>query len=55
MKTRFVHLTLLVLACACLAGIASAQDIKVQPKGKYVVLPARLRYDLKAPAASLQT
>jgi hypothetical protein len=55
MKTRFVHLTLLVLVCACLASIASAQEIKVQPKGRYVVLPARLRYDLKAPAASLQT
>src|SRR5580693_6054421 len=55
MKTRFVQLTLLVLVCACLASIASAQDVKVQPKGRYVVLPARLRYDLKAPAASLQT
>src|SRR5579863_5024712 len=55
MKTRFVRLTLLVLVCACLASIASAQDVKVQPKGRYVVLPARLRYDVKAPAASLQT
>jgi len=55
MKTRFVHLTLLMLACACLASIASAQDVKVQPKGRYVVLPAQLRYNLKAPAASLQT
>ncbi len=55
MKTRFVHLTLLVLVCACLASIAPAQDVKAQPKGRYVVLPARLRYDLKAPAVSLQT
>jgi hypothetical protein len=59
MKTRFARLSSLVgvilLACIGLASVASAQDIKVQPKGRYVVLPARLRYDVKVPPASLQT
>src|SRR5580700_1174654 len=58
MKT-FARLSLLVgtavLVCACLAGIASGQDSQVQPKGRYVVLPPRLRYDVVAPPASLQT
>jgi hypothetical protein len=59
MTTRFARFSLLVtltaLAGIGLAGIASAQDVKAQPKGRYVVLPARLRYDLKVPPASLQT
>jgi hypothetical protein len=59
MKTRFVRFSsmigLAVLACICLAGIASAQDNQGQPKGRYVVLPPRLRYDVQTPAASLQT
>jgi hypothetical protein len=59
MKTRFARFTLqaalTALACVGLAGIASAQDVQAQPKGKYVVLPAHLRYDLKVPPASLQT
>lgn len=59
MKTRFACPSPLVvvalLVCSCLAGIASAQDIQAQPKGRYLVLPPRLRYDVVAPAASLQT
>ena len=59
MNTRFARLRsvagVVLLACIGLASVASAQDIKAQPKGKYVVLPSRLRYDLKVPAASLQT
>jgi hypothetical protein len=59
MKTRFVRLGSLigfaVLVSVCLVGIVSGQDNKVQPKGRYIVLPPRLRYDLKTPAASLQT
>jgi len=46
---------LTLLTCICLAGIVSAQDVKQAPKGRYVVLPARLRYDLPVPPASLQT
>jgi len=59
MKTCFARLRLpvgvMVLVCICLAGIASAQDNQVQAKGRYVVLPPRLRYDVVAPSASLQT
>jgi hypothetical protein len=59
MKTRFVRLRslvgLTVLVTLCLISIASAQDNTTQAKGRYVVLPPRLRYDLKTPAASLQT
>jgi hypothetical protein len=59
MKTRLIHfgsiVGLTLLTGICLAGIASAQDNKEQPKARYVVLPARLRYDLKTPPASLQT
>src|SRR5580692_6523946 len=59
MKTRFARISSLVgviaVACIGLASVALAQDIKLQPKGKYVVLPARLRYDVKVPPASLQT
>jgi hypothetical protein len=59
MKTSFARLSLLVevlvLVCVCLAGIASGQDIKVQPKGRYAVLPPRLRYDVPVPQVSLQT
>jgi hypothetical protein len=59
MKTRFVRLSSLIglamVVSVCLVGIVSGQDNKVQPKGRYIVLPPRLRYDLKTPAASLQT
>jgi hypothetical protein len=59
MKTRFARFSSLVgviaVACIGLASVALAQDIKLQPKGKYVVLPARLRYDVKVPPAGLQT
>jgi hypothetical protein len=59
MKTRFARFSLLVgmtvLACTGLIGVASAQDTKVQPTGRYVVLPPRLRYDVPLPPASLQT
>ncbi len=59
MKTCYSRVRFLVgymvLACTCLAAIASAQDVKAQPKGRYVVLPPRLRYDVVAPPASLQT
>src|SRR5579864_8410747 len=59
MKTCFARLSLwvgvTVLICAGLAGFASGQDVKVQPKGTYTVLPPRLRYDVVAPPASLQT
>ena len=59
MKTCCARLRLLVgvmvLVCICLAGIASAQDNQVQAKGRYVVLPPRLRYDVVAPSTSLQT
>jgi hypothetical protein len=59
MKTCFARFNLLVgvtvLVCACLAGIASGQDIKVRPQGRYVVLPPRLRYDVPVPQVSLQT
>src|SRR5580704_4193617 len=59
MKTRFARISSLVgviaVACIGLASVALAQDIKLQPKGKYVVLPARLRYDVKVPPAGLQT
>jgi hypothetical protein len=48
-------IVLAVLAGICLAGMASAQEIRVQPKGSYTVLPPRLRYDVQAPATSLQT
>jgi len=46
---------LTVLAGICLAGIASAQDSQTQAKGRYEVLPPRLRYDVRVPPASLQT
>jgi len=59
MNMRFARLSSLavvvLLTCIGLASVASAQDVKAQPKGRYVVLPARLRYDLQVPAASLQT
>ena len=59
MKTRFACVRLMVgvtlLACVGLAGMASAQDIKVQPKGTYVVMPPHLRYDVATPAHALQT
>jgi hypothetical protein len=59
MKTRFVHLSSLVavavLGLISVAGIASAQEIKVQPRGRYVVVPPHLRNDVMAPAATLQT
>ncbi len=59
MKTRFARISPLVvvtlLVCTCLVGIVSAQDIQPQAKGRYVVLPPRLRYDVVAPSASLQT
>ena len=59
MKTRFVRLSSLVgltlMVTLCLISVASAQDNTTQPKGRYIVLPPRLRYDLKTPAASLQT
>jgi hypothetical protein len=59
MKTRFVRLSslvgLTVLFTLCLISIASAQENATHTKGRYVVLPPRLRYDLKTPAASLQT
>ena len=42
------------MVALCLISVASAQDNTTQPKGRYVV-PPRLRYDLKTPAASLQT
>jgi hypothetical protein len=45
----------MVLVCTCLGGIASTQDNQVQAKGRYVVLPPRLRYDVVAPPVSLQT
>lgn len=46
---------LAVLAGICLAGMASAQEIRVQPRGSYTVLPPRLRYDVQPPATPLQT
>jgi hypothetical protein len=59
MKTRFACPNPLVvvalLVCSCLAGIAPAQDTQAQAKGRYVVLPPRLRYDVVAPQTSLQT
>jgi hypothetical protein len=59
MKTRFTCVRSLVgvtlLACIGLAGMVSAQDIKIQPKGTYVVMPPHLRYDVLAPATPLQT
>jgi hypothetical protein len=59
MKTRLVRhnsmIGVTLLACIFLASIAPAQDTHTQPKGRYVVLPARLRYDVRVPAASLQT
>jgi hypothetical protein len=59
MKTYFARLAVLLgitaLVCTFLAGVASAQDVKTQSKGRYVVLPPRLRYDVVTPQASLQT
>jgi hypothetical protein len=59
MKKNLVRLSLpvglVLLACVCVSGLASAQDVKVAPKGRYIVLPPRLRYDLKTPATALQT
>jgi hypothetical protein len=59
MRTNLVRLSLPIglalLACVSLAGVATAQEVKTTPTGRYIVLPARLRYDLKTPAASLQT
>ncbi len=59
MKRRLVHssslVALLVLGCICLANVALAQDVSVKPQGRYVVLPPRLRNDVIAPAATLQT
>jgi hypothetical protein len=59
MKTCFARLRLLIgitlLVNTCLAGIASAQDMQARSKGRYVVLPPRLRYDVVVPPASLQT
>jgi hypothetical protein len=48
-------IVLVLLVVSCMAGLASAQDSQTQPRGRYVVLPPRLRYDVQAPAASLQT
>jgi len=59
MKTCFSRLHLLIgitlLVSTCLAGIALAQDMQARSKGRYVVLPPRLRYDVVVPPASLQT
>jgi len=59
MKIRFACpspiVVVALLVCSCLASIASAQDFRTQAKGRYVVLPPRLRYDVLAPPASLQT
>ena len=59
MKTRCARLScivsLAVLAGICLAGLAPAQETQAQPKARYVVMPAHLRYDVKVPPASLQT
>jgi hypothetical protein len=50
----FVALSL--LASLSLAGSAFAQDAQVNPpRGHYVVMPAHLRDDVVAPAASLQS
>ena len=55
MKTCFARVGLLVvLAVVASVSLASAQDVKAV-KGRYVVLPPRLRYDVVAPPASLQT
>jgi hypothetical protein len=59
MQTCFSRLHLLIgitlLVSTCLAGIALAQDMQARSKGRYVVLPPRLRYDVVVPPASLQT
>jgi hypothetical protein len=49
------QITMALLVVFALTSMGLAQDIQTQPKAKYLVLPARLRYDLKTPAASLQT
>ena len=56
MKTCFARLGLLVvLAVVASVSLASAQDVKAPVKGRYLVLPPRLRYDVASPPASLQT
>src|SRR5581483_4982041 len=54
----FSLIGLTVLTCCCLSTLGSAQDTeanKPQPKGRYVTLPPRLRYDVLTPAAALPT
>jgi hypothetical protein len=51
---------LAVLACCFLSTMSSAQDTSEAsspqpPKGRYVTLPPRLRYDVLTPAAALPT